>query len=211
MEKKWVSFLAFLKSGVRNSSGFKNNFNAYHSRPQCVKSCTKPLLFISESAVNVHMHVRDTALGFYCTSRRLNTYWMYLPAHAYSRWQFISLVKEPPLLEEPPICFYQGMRLEPYWYPSQIHLWAALGHWRENANWRDVYETIVAYILVNVCLICFFFSPFSCMHFMGLCVMSWSILRLMILEVFVLYLIIVNKSDIPLISHCLGERRSNKI
>ena len=63
---------------------------------------------------------------------------------------------------------------------------------------------IVRYILSIVCLRLCQFPQLSFMQYMGLCVFSLPIYLLMIVRICVLYLIIITKSEVWPICHCVG-------
>ena len=73
----------------------------------------------------------------------------------------------------------------------------------------DVYEgtaskMFVKYILLSVCLRFSKFSQVSFVYYMGLCVFNLPIPLMMIAKMCILYLIIIIKSEVRPICHCLG-------
>ena len=67
-----------------------------------------------------------------------------------------------------------------------------------------IYLLLVWYIIVGVCLRLCPFSQSSIMQYVGYCVVSFCISLLMILRIFVLHITIIIRSEIWIISHCLG-------
>ena len=65
------------------------------------------------------------------------------------------------------------------------------------------FKMLVRYILSSVCLILSQFSQLSFMIYMGLCVFSLPIYLMMILRICVLYVILIIKSEVWPICHCL--------
>ena len=65
-------------------------------------------------------------------------------------------------------------------------------------------KMLVRYILLNVCLRLSPFYQLSFVQFMGLCVVSLPISVVMTVRISVLYLIIIIKSEVWPICHCLG-------
>ena len=78
--------------------------------------------------------------------------------------------------------------------------------------WRYwTYKMFVSYILLIVCLRLSQFSQLSFIQYMGLCVFSLPIYLMMIVRIYVLYLIIVIKSEVWPICHCLGLGHETKV
>ena len=66
------------------------------------------------------------------------------------------------------------------------------------------FKMFVRYILSQVCLRLSQFSQLSLIQYVGLCVFSLPISLIMIVRICVLYLIIIIRSEIWPICHCLG-------
>ena len=71
--------------------------------------------------------------------------------------------------------------------------------------WRHwTYKMPVRYILSSVRVRLSIFSPFSRIQYVGLCVFSLPIPLVMIEIIYILFLIIIIKSEVWPITHCLG-------
>ena len=74
-----------------------------------------------------------------------------------------------------------------------------------NHIWRYLNsKMLVGSILSSVCLRLSQFSQLSFMLYMGLCVFSLPIYRMIIVKICVLYLVVIIKSEVWPICHCLG-------
>ena len=66
------------------------------------------------------------------------------------------------------------------------------------------YKMLAGYLLLSVCLILSQFSQLSFLQYMGMRVISLPISLMIIVRICVLYLIIIIKSEVWPICHCLG-------
>ena len=116
---------------------------------------------------------------------------------------------------KPGFCFhyycavYDEFKLsDTFWFTDRIRLFVQCTNSLSSLYkhiWRYwAYKMPVRYILSSVWVRLSIFSQFSFIQYVGLCVFSWPISLVMIGKIYILCLIIIIKSEVWNIIHCLG-------
>ena len=164
-----------------------------------------------------------TDTGIRATHRRPGRYSQIIPQHAMGIWaRFLSHILKPKSLEtlppSPLAVFYLHSQVT--WRPSHLAKsqvtsvadleisWVALtSHYHHCANLSEGIE-LIKYLsdifLSSVWVRLSIFSPLSIIQYVGLYVFSLLISVVMIERIYILCLIIIIKSEVWTISHCLG-------